>query len=117
MVENVSVHWCGPRAQQQASGGGGQPALTVRPLGDDRPMRGTRERPVSRPQTLAATVAAAGIVQLPTAAIVVALTRIHAEFGTSLAELQWTVTAFMIPFSALLVAAGRIAEPARASRC
>jgi EmrB/QacA subfamily drug resistance transporter len=60
--------------------------------------------------TLVATVAAAGIVQLPTAAIVVALTRIHAEFGTSIAELQWTVTAFMIPFSALLIAAGRVAD-------
>jgi EmrB/QacA subfamily drug resistance transporter len=73
-------------------------------------MRDRTPRPVSRPQTLTATVAAAGIVQLPTAAIVVALTRIHAEFGTSIAELQWTVTAFMIPFSALLIAAGRIAD-------
>ena len=68
------------------------------------------ERAVSRPQTLTATVAAAGIVQLPTAAIVVALPTIHGEFGTSIAELQWTVTAFMIPFSAFLVAAGRLAD-------
>ena len=60
--------------------------------------------------TLTATVAAAGIVQLPTAAIVVALPTIHAEFGTSIAELQWTVTAFMIPFSAFLIAAGRLAD-------
>jgi EmrB/QacA subfamily drug resistance transporter len=59
---------------------------------------------------LFATVAAAGIVQLPTAAIVVALPTIHGEFGTSIAELQWTVTAFMIPFSALLIAAGRVAD-------
>lgn len=65
---------------------------------------------MSRWQTLTATVAAAGIVQLPTAAIVVALPTIHREFGTSMAELQWTVTAFMIPFSALLIAAGRIAD-------
>ncbi len=60
--------------------------------------------------TLFATVAAAGIVQLPTAAIVVALPTIHGEFGTSIAELQWTVTAFMIPFSAFLIAAGRLAD-------
>lgn len=73
-------------------------------------MRGEEERAVSRPKTLTATVAAAGIVQLPTAAIVVALTRIHAEFGTSIAELQWTVTAFLIPYSALLIAAGRVAD-------
>ncbi len=48
--------------------------------------------------------------QLPTAAIVVALPTIHAEFDTSLAELAWTVTAFYIPFSAFLIAAGRIAD-------
>jgi MFS family permease len=64
----------------------------------------------SRPQTLTATVAAAGIVQLPTAAIVVALPTIHREFGTSTADLQWTVTAFIIPFSAFLIAAGRLAD-------
>jgi len=49
-------------------------------------------------------------VQLPTAAVVVALPAIHAEFGTSIAELQWTVTAFMIPFSSFLIAAGRLAD-------
>jgi EmrB/QacA subfamily drug resistance transporter len=65
---------------------------------------------MSRPLTLAATVAGAGIVQLPTAAVVVALPQIHAEFGTSIAELQWTVTAFMIPFSSFLIAAGRLAD-------
>jgi EmrB/QacA subfamily drug resistance transporter len=63
-----------------------------------------------RTQTLIAMVAAAGIVQLPTAAIVVALPTIHAEFDTSLAELQWAVTAFYIPFAALLIAAGRLAD-------
>jgi MFS family permease len=67
-------------------------------------------RDASPNATLIATVAAAGIVQLPTAAIVVALTSIHREFGTSIAELQWTVTAFMIPFSSLLIASGRIAD-------
>jgi EmrB/QacA subfamily drug resistance transporter len=66
--------------------------------------------PTHRGQTLTATVAAAGIVQLPTAAIVVAVPTIHREFGTSIAELQWTVTAFMIPMTALLITAGRIAD-------
>jgi EmrB/QacA subfamily drug resistance transporter len=55
-------------------------------------------------------VTAAGIVQLPTAAIVVALPTIHREFGTSISELQWTVTAFYIPFAAFLIAAGRTAD-------
>ncbi len=63
-----------------------------------------------RTATLIATVAAAGIVQLPTAAIVVALPTIHSQFGTSIAELQWTVTAFYIPFAALLIVAGRLAD-------
>jgi EmrB/QacA subfamily drug resistance transporter len=60
--------------------------------------------------TLVATVAAAGIVQLPTAAIVVALPTIHGQFDTSMAELQWAVTAFYIPFAAFLIAAGRLAD-------
>lgn len=63
-----------------------------------------------RTQTLIATTAAAGIVQLPTAAIVVALPTIHGEFQTSIAELQWTVIAFHLPFSSLLIAAGRLAD-------
>ena len=63
-----------------------------------------------RGQTLAAVVGAAGIVQLPTAAIVVALPAIHQEFNTSIEALQWTVTAFYIPETALLIAAGRIAD-------
>ena len=68
------------------------------------------EGEAKRGGTLFATVAAAGIVQLPTAAIVVALPTIHGEFGTSIAELQWTVTAFSIPFTAFLIAAGRLAD-------
>ena len=63
-----------------------------------------------RTETLIAMVCAAGIVQLPTAAIVVALPTIHTEFDASLAEPQWTVAAFYIPFSALLIAAGRLAD-------
>jgi EmrB/QacA subfamily drug resistance transporter len=55
-------------------------------------------------------VCAAGIVQLPTAAIVVALPTIHAQFDAALTELEWTVTAFYIPFAALLIAAGRLAD-------
>ena len=76
--------------------------------GDEREARD--ERPVGRARTLTAMVCAAGIVQLPTAAIVMALPTIHREFGTSMAELQWTVTAFLIPFSALLITGGRLAD-------
>lgn len=68
------------------------------------------EKRVSRRQTLFAMVAAAGIVQIPTAAIVVAIPAIHMEFGTSIEVLQWTVAAFLIPFSALMIASGRTAD-------
>ena len=71
---------------------------------------GADTRKLSRPQTLAAVVGAAGIVQLPTAAVIVALPTIHAEFDASIEELQWTVTAFYIPMTALLIAAGRISD-------
>ena len=71
---------------------------------------GADNRKLSRSQTLAAVVGAAGIVQLPTAAVVVALPTIHAEFNASIEELQWAVTAFYIPETALLIAAGRIAD-------
>ena len=93
----------------------GHLAPLARSWGPARTLVRSRIRPLSghgtsRPQTLVAIVAAAGIVQLPTAAIVVALPTIHAEFDTSIDELQWTVTAFYIPFSAFLIAAGRIAD-------
>lgn len=57
-----------------------------------------------------AAVTAAGVSQFPTAAIVVALASIHHAFGTSLETLQWTVTAFLIPYTALMIAAGRVAD-------
>ena len=73
-------------------------------------MEAAGEAPVSRPLTLWATVAAAGIVQLPTAAIVVALGTIHGQFNASMAELQWAFVAFYIPFTAFLIAAGRLSD-------
>ncbi len=73
-------------------------------------MEATGGPAASRPMTLWATVAAAGIVQLPTSAVVVALPTIHGQFNASLAELQWTVVAFYIPFTALLIASGRMCD-------
>jgi hypothetical protein len=52
-------------------------------------MEATGGPAASRRMTLWATVAAAGIVQLPTAAVVVAIPTIHGQFNTSTAELQW----------------------------
>lgn len=73
-------------------------------------MTAPKVRAVGPRRTLLATVTAAGVAQLPTAAIVVALPTIHAEFGTSFETLQWTVTAFLIPYAALMIAAGRVAD-------
>src|SRR4051794_4869988 len=73
-------------------------------------MEAAGEAPASRPLTLWAAVAAAGIVQLPTSAIVVALPVIHGQFNASMAELQWTFVAFYIPFTAILIACGRLSD-------
>ncbi|MDQ4131856.1 MAG: MFS transporter [Actinomycetota bacterium] len=70
----------------------------------------TDDHALSRWKALTAMVTAGGIVQLPTGAIVVALPAIHNEFNASIADLQWTVTAFFIPQAALLIACGRLAD-------
>jgi MFS family permease len=53
---------------------------------------------------------ASGITSVPNAAIVVALPTIHSELHASLNDLEWTVTGFPLTYSALLIAAGRLAD-------
>src|ERR1700716_2441122 len=53
---------------------------------------------------------ASGIPSVPNAAIVLALPTIHRHFDASLTELQWTVTGYLLAYSALLIAAGRLAD-------
>lgn len=60
--------------------------------------------------TLLAMAAAAGIGTFPTAAVAVALPAIHQDLDASLAELQWTITAFNLATSAFLIASGRLAD-------
>ena len=55
-------------------------------------MEATGGPAACRPMTLTATVAAAGIVQLPTAAVVVAIPTIHAQFNASVAEVGYQDT-------------------------
>src|SRR5262249_41782575 len=43
-------------------------------------------------------------------AIVLALPTIHRQFDVSLTELEWTVTGYLLAYSALLIAAGRLAD-------
>src|SRR5207302_2008558 len=53
---------------------------------------------------------ASGITSVPNAAIVLALPTIHRQFNASLTELEWTVTGYLLAYSALMVAAGRLAD-------
>jgi EmrB/QacA subfamily drug resistance transporter len=59
---------------------------------------------------LLAMALASGITSVPNAAIVLALPTIHRHFDASLTELQWTVTGYLLAYSALLIAAGRLAD-------
>jgi EmrB/QacA subfamily drug resistance transporter len=53
---------------------------------------------------------ASGITSVPNAAIVLALPTIHRQFDASLTELEWTVTGYLLAYSALMIAAGRLAD-------
>jgi EmrB/QacA subfamily drug resistance transporter len=63
-----------------------------------------------KPRLLLAMALASGITSVPNAAIVLALPTIHRHFDASLTELQWTVTGYLLAYSALLIAAGRLAD-------
>jgi EmrB/QacA subfamily drug resistance transporter len=53
---------------------------------------------------------ASGITSVPSAAIVLALPVIHRQFDASLTGLEWTVTGYLLAYSALMIAAGRLAD-------
>src|SRR5436309_16037366 len=62
------------------------------------------------PRLLLAMALASGITSVPNAAIVLALPTIHRHFNASLTELEWTVTGYLLAYSALMIAAGRLAD-------
>jgi EmrB/QacA subfamily drug resistance transporter len=62
------------------------------------------------PRLLFAMALASGITSVPNAAIVIALPTIHRQFDASLTELEWTVTGYLLAYSALMIAAGRLAD-------
>ena len=70
---------------------------------------GAQEASGSR-RLLLAMALASGITSVPNAAIVLALPTIHRQFDASLTELEWTVTGYLLAYSALLIAAGRLAD-------
>ncbi|HEU4656375.1 MAG TPA: MFS transporter [Capillimicrobium sp.] len=53
---------------------------------------------------------ASGITSVPNAAIVLALPTLHRELDASTTMLQWTVTGYLLTYSSLLIAAGRLAD-------
>ena len=59
---------------------------------------------------LVAMALASGITSVPNAAIVLALPTLHREFDASTTMLQWTVTGYLLAYSSLLIAAGRLAD-------
>src|SRR5947209_8838915 len=68
------------------------------------------ERTEGTPRLLLAMGLASGITSVPNAAIVLALPVIHRQFDASLTGLEWTVTGYLLAYSALLIAAGRLAD-------
>jgi EmrB/QacA subfamily drug resistance transporter len=73
-------------------------------------MGGQAEEASGSRRLLLAMALASGITSVPNAAIVLALPTIHRTFDASLTELQWTVTGYLLAYSALLIAAGRLAD-------
>jgi EmrB/QacA subfamily drug resistance transporter len=51
-----------------------------------------------------------GATSIPTAVVSVALPQIHAEFNASISALQWTLTAYNLAYSSLLIVAGRLSD-------
>jgi EmrB/QacA subfamily drug resistance transporter len=68
------------------------------------------ERPEGTRRLLFSMALASGITSVPNAAIVLALTTIHHQLDVSVTELEWTVTGYLLSYSALLIGAGRLAD-------
>jgi EmrB/QacA subfamily drug resistance transporter len=73
-------------------------------------MRAQAEPASGSRRLLLAMALASGITSVPNAAIVLALPTIHRQFDASMTELEWTVTGYLLAYSALLIAAGRLAD-------
>jgi EmrB/QacA subfamily drug resistance transporter len=71
---------------------------------------GASDRGTGTWRLLVAMGLASGITSVPNAAIPLALPTLHREFDTSTTVLQWTVTGYLLAYSSLLIAAGRLAD-------
>jgi EmrB/QacA subfamily drug resistance transporter len=70
----------------------------------------SKEQATGSRRLLFAMALASGITSVPSAAIVLALPTIHQHFNASLTELEWTVTGYLLAYSSLMIAAGRLAD-------
>lgn len=70
----------------------------------------TDDRGTGNWRVLVAMGLASGITSVPNAAIPLALPTLHRELDTSTTVLQWTVTGYLLAYSSLLIAAGRLAD-------
>jgi EmrB/QacA subfamily drug resistance transporter len=95
--------------------GRGRPVLSRVHYGSDVTVEPRERETASEPGTgtwrlLVAMALASGITSVPNAAIVLALPTLHREFDASTTMLQWTVTGYLLAYSSLLIAAGRLAD-------
>ena len=84
-----------------------------------RPARARRSRertPLPRPLTLAAMSLGYVVVQLDVTIVNVAINSVGADFGGSVADLQWIVNAYTITFAAFILTAGALGDRLGARR-
>jgi EmrB/QacA subfamily drug resistance transporter len=59
---------------------------------------------------LVAMALASGITSIPNAAMVLAIPVLHQQLDASTTEVQWTITGYLLAYSAFLITAGRLAD-------
>jgi EmrB/QacA subfamily drug resistance transporter len=74
------------------------------------PTTATPHESTSRWRLLIAMGLASGITSVPNVAIVLAIPTLHHQLDASTTELQWTVTGYLLAYSGLMIAAGRLAD-------
>jgi EmrB/QacA subfamily drug resistance transporter len=89
--------------------------MTTRPLPSSPPpavATGTAEAPDERRQRAILLVASlvCSLVMLDTNVVAVALPTIAHDLNAEFADMQWVITAYMLPFAALLMAAGSLCD-------
>jgi MFS transporter, DHA2 family, methylenomycin A resistance protein len=85
-------------------------------LRNEREQAAARDARVAKALTLAATSLGYVVVQLDVTIVNVAINSIGADFGGSVADLQWIVNAYTITFAAFILTAGALGDRLGARR-